>query len=118
MRTATQDDLKHFFGDKMRKTIRAWSAYRDGELLGIGGVVLQRHNIIAFSVIADDAEVSSREIWETAKDMMEKIKRLQYPVMYAVADNNQDSAPRFLKRLGFKKEAKGQMGDIYKWQIR
>jgi len=117
IKPATRHDIKEFYGDKMRDTCRAWSAFYDGKLVCIGGVSITRNLMLVFMEMRTQSEVPKMTIWRGALHVWEKIKALNYPVMYAVADPKLSTAPAFLERLGFEHIESSARGEIYRWVI-
>ena len=112
IRPAKRQDVKEFYGNKMRDTCRAWSAFYDGKLVAIGGVAITSNIVVVFMEMRIDQEVPKITIWRGTLEIWSKIKDLGYSVLYAVVDPEQKTAPAYLSRLGFEHIR----GNIYKWQ--
>jgi len=117
IKPATRHDIKEFYGDTMRESCRAWSAFYDGKLAAIGGVSITRNLMLVFMEMRLESEVPDITIWRSALHIWEKIRKLNYPIMYAVADPNLSTAPAFLERLGFEHVESSARGEIYRWPI-
>jgi len=113
IKPATRKDIKQFYGDKMRDSCRAWSAFYQGELVCIAGVVITSNIMLVFMEVRSNKEVPKMTIWRGTRDIWSKIQGLGYNVLYAVADPKHTTAPAYLSRLGFS----NIKGNIYRWQI-
>ena len=117
IKPSTRRDIEEFYGDTMRNSCRAWSAFYDNELICIAGVSITRKLMLVFMDMRTESEVPKKTIWKGALHIWEKIKALNYPVMYAVADPKLLTAPSFLERLGFEHVESSARGEIYIWLI-
>lgn len=115
IKPATRHDIEAFYGRQMRDTCRAWSAFYDGRLVCIAGVAIRRTIMVVFMEMRLEEDVPKKLVWRSALHIWEKIKALDYPVMYAIAEPNLTTAPAFLKRLGFDHIESSARGDIYRW---
>ena len=116
IRPATRHDIKEFYGDSMRESCRAWSAFYDGELVSIGGVAITRNLMLVFMDMRLDCEAPDITIWRSSLEIWENIIGLGYNILYAVADNNMLTAPAFLERLGFEQIGFDEGKRIFRWQ--
>lgn len=118
IRPATRQDIKEMFGDKMRDSCRAWSGFYNGKLVCIGGVAITSHLMLVFMQGRDMEDIPNITIWRGALEIFDKIKSLEYPVLYAIADPKTMTAPNFLSRLGFEHVESSVRGEIYRWPTR
>jgi len=117
IRPIKSDDIKEFYGTSaLRRTCRGWSVYLDGELAGICGITIGRSIVVAFSEIKPGLPVSRRIIWNTAVLLMDMITDLGFSIIYAIADPRHDSAPSFLRHLGFEHIESSVRGEVFRWQ--
>lgn len=114
---STRHEIKEFFNGKMRDTCRAWSCFYDNELVCIAGVSITSNLMLVFMEMRTESEVPKITIWRGALHIWEKIKALNYPLLYAVADSDRLTAQAFLERLGFEHIESSARGEIYRWQI-
>lgn len=71
--------------------------------------------IFAWSDIKPDVVATKRLVWETAKQLMIKLKELNYPVIYAIAEHRIKGSAVFLKRLGWQHIESSARGELFKW---
>jgi len=116
IRPLTEDDIRDFYGKNFPHHTRGWAVDHNGKLACIVGVSITPSLILAWSDVKPDVVASKRLVWETAKQLMIKLKDLNYPVIYAVAEHHITGAPAFLKRLGWTHIESSARGELFKWQ--
>lgn len=112
----TQADVVAFYGKNNVFHCRGWGIHYQGKLAAIVGVTFMPNLMLAWSDIMPDVKASPRLVYATAKLMMEKIKELNYPIVYAIADVRIDTAPAFLKRLGWTHIESSARGNIFSYE--
>ena len=115
IKPATRHDLKYFYGDKVRNSCRAWSAFYDGKLAGVGGVAITSNLMLVFMNMDLVDDVPDLTIWRASLKIWDKIKEIGYPILYAVADNELMSAQRFVLRLGFEQVCSEEGNLVFRW---
>jgi hypothetical protein len=116
IRPVTHDDICAFFEtDSPPFTVKGLSFFLEGELVAIGGVRYERGYFIAFSDIKPGVTVSKATVYRCGLEVMKFIKDLGIPVV-AMADENLESAPRFLTHLGFEYKRSDPNGEVFTWQ--
>ena len=112
----TEADIIDFYGKNNPLHCRGWGIHYQGQLAAIVGVTFLPNLPLAWSDIKPDVKASPRLVYVTAKLMMEKIKELNYPMVYAIADIRIDTAPEFLKRLGWTHIESSARGKIFSYE--
>lgn len=113
IRPLTKSDLegRDFFG----KSVRGVVAERDGEILGMMGV-LYGTPLQAFSEIDDGLREYPKLILRTAKQFRYLVEACHADV-YAVANEEERNSDRLLKHVGFEYYRTDTNGKrIYRWQ--
>ena len=120
IRPATREDYVRFFGHPPEQTFRGLVGEAGGELVGIGGISLTRLPTggmapQAFMSLQLDMEKTyRRELISAAKQVRGWLK--EYPVVYAVADAEYPSSPRFLEHMGFEYHRLSDGLEVYRWR--
>lgn len=115
IRPLTEDDLNAFYKKNLPRATKGWAIDYRGKLAAIVGVTIMPTLMLAWSDIKPDVVAPPRVVYETAKELMIKIKGLGYPVVYAVASYDIKTAPAFLKRLGWKHIESSARGEVFIW---
>jgi hypothetical protein len=108
IKPATLVDIESFYGRRPDRTVKAFSVYRDGELVAIAGVTLERERIVAFSDIKEGVTAPKITIWRTAKETVKHIAKLNLPAIAITGSG------KFLESLGFKYVGECDEGTIYR----
>lgn len=109
--TASDLEGRDLFG----KSVRGVVAERDGEILGMMGV-LYGTPLQAFSEIDDGLREYPKLILKTAKQFRHLVERCRADV-YAVANENERNSDRLLKHVGFEYYRTDSDGKrVYRWQ--
>lgn len=116
IRNITGNDIKHFYGDAIKHTVRGWAVDIDGVLVAICGVFLTRGCVIAFSEVVPDIDVPHITVWRTAKEIMRRMSGLGYRNIYAIACPKTKTAQAFLNRIGFMHIESSSRGEVFLWQ--
>lgn len=112
---ATTAALTAFWGERPKRSLRAWAALLDAEPVGVGGFAYGGPYITVFSDLKPEIRPYRKQLWGFAKTIMAEAKRYGAPLM-AIADPDEITAPRFLERLGFQFVSTTSDGDVYQWQ--
>ncbi len=115
IRPLTENDIVEFYGKNLGCHCKGWAVDYNGKLACIVGVSIMPTLIFAWSDVKPDLVVTKRLVWETAKQLMIKLKELNYPVIYAVAEHRFNGAPKFLKRLGWTYIESSARGEVFQW---
>lgn len=100
IRTATADDIQQWYG-RIPCTMRAIIFDAEGRPKAIGGVLHQHGRVIAFMELKDDAQEFPMALMRATKKAMHEIFSQYKQPIYAAVNEDLESAPRFLRHLGF-----------------
>tara|TARA_R110000851_G_scaffold9579_1_gene35532 strand:- start:3094 stop:3450 length:357 start_codon:yes stop_codon:yes gene_type:complete len=112
-RPATRDDILEMTGQTFPESIRAISAVDDGKLLGIAGV-RDSSPRMCFANIHPELKHSPKTIVRMARWVVNVMNNMSTPV-YAVADEDEPTAFRFLEHTGFKWISSTDQGEVFQW---
>ena len=110
LRPATAADLKAFYGDKPRPTVRAIVGVVDGVPLGVAGISYERGQLMLFSDLKPEGRKYRKAIVKAARMVLEMAKGI--PIL-ALAEH--PSSCRFLTRLGFTYIGSSPAGEVFRW---
>jgi hypothetical protein len=113
IRAATRDDVMSMTGTTFDDNIWALAVERDGELLGIAGIQYS-HPRMCFGNIKPELKNYPRELVRLAHRVTDKVADSKVPV-YAIANEDEATAPGFLTHVGFEYFMTAPEGEIYKW---
>ena len=101
-RPITLSDYQEFYQNQTPPvTVRGYSFFVDDKLVAIGGIRNEGGGyFIAFSDIKESAIVEKAAVWRNSLIVMRMIDDMHIPV-FAIANPDLPTAPRFLTRLGF-----------------
>lgn len=113
-RPACQEDVEAFYGPHLALTMRAWVWTLEGKPIGLAGVVYHGDGQVPmiFSKLRPEARRFPRTIVDGARAMLREMARQP---MYAIADSDTPTAPRFLAHLGFEFVRPSLIGDLYRF---
>lgn len=100
IRPSTMADIEAFNKGPAERTARAFSVFRDGELVAIAGVTIEPSRIVAFSDIKEGVSAPKTTVWRTAKELLKRIQGFNLPIV-AISSQNINNSDRFLECLGF-----------------
>jgi hypothetical protein len=98
---ASEDDLKLFY-DEIPPTLRAWSAREDGEAIALFGLARRpdgRWHV--FFEITERARRYKVTIVRNGRMVMNKAREMGLAYVYAVPEEDEPMACRWLSSLGF-----------------
>lgn len=112
-RRATYEDAVAFYGKPPEMSFKGYVAVEDGEVIGVGGVFYDElRRPIAFSQMKDAMRSRTKDKAKAVRILMTFAHSLHKRV-YAVADPGEPTAPRLLKRLGFRPTGEvTRLGDL------
>lgn len=113
IRPTTRDDIIEMTGTTFPENIRAISAEHDGELMGVAGI-RSCDPRLCFADIKPELKKSPRTIIKMARWVTDIIKKGDAPV-YALADEDEPTAFRFLEHVGFQWIMSTDQGEVFKW---
>ena len=102
IRPVTKEDLVRFYKGEPYPTMKAWLAIVDDEDAGISGLAYLRGLVVAFMDLRDNARPCKLAMMGYLKRGVYEAKE-KHRVIFAVEDQNEPTAPRLLKALGFEK---------------
>ena len=110
VRPTTRQDFIDFHGVPPPYRMRALTALEDGTVIGIAGLQYVNGNLIAFSDTCPAIKSRKKFLMRFAKTAMQMCEEETRPI-YAIADENEPTAPRWLARHGFTNIE----SDLYLW---
>lgn len=112
----TAAELRAFYGELPRFTIRGVAIRQDGELVAIAGVTRGPYGWAAFSDIQDGVKVPKMTVWRVARAVLHWLTPTPGNVL-ALASRGWPNAERFLERLGFRPIGQDANGErIFQWR--
>ena len=106
-------DLSNFGLDTLGYTVRAIVAEEDGVPIAAAGVV-HTSPPYAFAQIEEPMRKYPKRIMRVIRDF-DIFLQTNYEVVYAVADTEENNAPKVLVRAGFQYHYSNEQGDVYRW---
>lgn len=113
IRPATRDDVIEMCGGTFPDNIWAMAVEDDGKLLAIAGVRYSNPRM-CFGNIRPELKKSPRTIVKLARLVTAVVEDSDVPV-YALADEDEPTAPRFLEHVGFDHIMSTEKGEVYRW---
>ena len=98
IRRAKKEDVLRWYNGKPMYSMKGYVAEKDGELLGLGGVFRVGGHRYVFAEMLPEAHRWARSILRIAKKVIEDVGG---DTVYAVRQEDEPTAHRFLKHLGF-----------------
>lgn len=116
VRYATSADVEAYYGYRPQQTVRALVAEMNGKPVGIIGVSREHSCSKIFSEYGPElkGKLKCMAILRAIKVVMGWAIQSPLPVV-AVAQPQEEGAPRLLRRLGFEFYDPGEDGDFYVW---
>lgn len=106
------DDLHHVIGESLPYRIRALTVEIDGKVMGIGGLGFPPDGpVVAFVQQAPEAKRYPVTFHRAGLAAMAMIREGGYARVVATVSTDDDSALRWIKRLGFR-EAGAEFQDV------
>ena len=118
----TPEDVKRFLPNGLPWRIRALTAKRGDEILGIGGIAMLPDGTVA--AFLEASEVNAKKyrltLHKAALRIMKQVKDIGFGSIVTECDTKRDAAARYLERLGFSPlgtiEREAQEIEVWKWQ--
>lgn len=104
-------DLIDLLGRRYPYSIRGYAAEQDGVVVGVGGIMYSQP-LQCFSLITDEMKKDKRAVVKAVRFMRELLNSYSAPV-YAIASEDEPTAPGFLKHIGFEQIDE----EFYEWPI-
>lgn len=95
---ATKEHVEFYYNGKPTYSMRGVVALEDGVPIGLGGLLVHQGKMYMFCEMRDCARKYRKYILKAGKEV---IKLAEGKIVYAVAQKDIESAPRFLEHLGF-----------------
>jgi hypothetical protein len=108
---ATNELLVRFYGEPVKRTMRAVVAVRGNEILGVAGIYRHENGWGMFSDTTEELRRHGKLLLKSAKAFMQVAIDSGLPI-FAKCSENLETADRFLRHLGFRPVD----GDLYQWQ--
>lgn len=109
-------DFEAFKAEAPPYRVKAWTAELDGEIIGIGGLAFPpRLPPIAFTEIGDAARKHPVALHKTGKRFMAEVKAMGIPKIVATTDASNETARRWLERLGFVEAGEADGKRVHTW---
>lgn len=114
----TADDAERFFPDKLPWRIRALTAKRGEEILGIGGIAMLPDGTAAVFLEASEENTKKYPVLlhRAAKAVLRMATELGFKRLLTRADMKRPAAERYLMRLGFEKVGTIDGEEVWQWQ--
>lgn len=113
IRPATRSDVIEMCGGTFPDNIWAMAVDDEGDLLAIAGVRYSNPRM-CFGNIKPEIKKSPRTLVKLARMVTAVVAESDVPV-YAIADKDEPTAPRFLEHVGFEYMMTSSDGEIYQW---
>jgi hypothetical protein len=115
VRLASDDDFRAFFGKEPPAVWNALAGFRDGRIVGMGGVVYSDDGVAVGFL--DVVERPSVTIHKSGLRFMAAMKRVGEPYVITYCDGKIARAAAWLDRLNFRKTDQTVDGqDVWKWE--
>jgi hypothetical protein len=115
VRPSTAEDISLLYGERPRKTMRAYTAVYDGQPIAVGGVYYYPDQVVAFSCIKPEFAHLKVGLGRAAIAVLRMLKDINKPIM-AVAEPSIPTSSEFLERCGFEYLQTNSQGKIYIWR--
>ncbi|MDR4898959.1 hypothetical protein RF656_19775 [Yersinia kristensenii] len=100
IRHANENDIRNWYG-RIPATMRAIVMEVDGDTKMICGVMHQSDHYMAFMDMKDDAKQYPVAIMKASRLAVKEIFSKYHQPILAIVSSKYESAPRYLRRLGF-----------------
>jgi GNAT superfamily N-acetyltransferase len=114
IRRATAEDIAAFSDMTNRPTTIAWVGELDGKIIGLAGFARNKGRWIAFADLSEEARPYKVTIARAAIRAMDEVRRLGIPFVYAVLDETEPTALKWLQSLGFSLDPRSQ--HLFRWR--
>ena len=115
IRAAARSDFTEYYGVEPPSSVVAYAAFDGDEIIGIGGVALEKDAGVVFLDTKVDLKYHKRELIRATRRVLAVMKKLRRPVL-AYRDPDNPKAERLLRHWGF--EAATTVGDLEVWRWR
>lgn len=112
---ASSDQVRRFFGETPKQTVRAWAVMLDGEPVAIGGFAYSGDYIVMFSNLTPEIRRFPKSLLKAAKQIVREAAARHKGAVIAIADPSEPTAPNFLTHLGFLYVGSSPDGEVYQW---
>lgn len=113
IRPTRRDDVIALCGDSYNQSLRGLTIEHEGEPIGLAGI-LHTNPLQCFSEMTDTLRKSPRTIVKCAIKLRDILDSYSVDI-YAIANEDEPTAPRFLEYVGFKYVSSTVQGELYKW---
>lgn len=103
----THEHLQEWYGESGRApTVKGVAGFVDGELVAVAGFALTAGKVVAFCELKEEARPYKTAIHRTAVRLFKDAMRYHRRIL-AYCDENEPTAPAWLRRLGFEAQEDG-----------
>lgn len=113
VRPATADDIARFYDKPPGRSVRAWVAEFDGQVIGLGGLFYGPRSVCLFSEMTPELRRHKRFIVDAAVALVALGKRVNATV---IADPRIDGSERFLTWLGLVPLMETEHGKVFGYE--
>lgn len=115
IRPATAEDIEALYGERPRKTMKAYTALVDGQPVAVAGLYYYGEQVVAFSKILPEFDHMKIGLGRAALKVLQMLREINKPVL-AIAEPSIPTSSEFLERCGFKYVMTNSQGRVYQWQ--
>lgn len=117
IRPGTREDVLAFDGEEPKKAMKVIVGEEDGKIIGYGALVYQRGAVTGvIARLSPEARRHKVALHRVALMLMKMAREARLPNLVAIADPNEETAERWLMRLGFRHVGQDSLGKVYLWQ--
>ena len=114
IRLASREDIEAFSEQPNKPTVKAWLAEKDGRIIALFGLSLQRGRWVVFCDLLEEARNYKMTIMRCGKRLMSEARAMNLRYVYAEADANEPGAVKWLQSLGFELDPRSAV--LYRWE--
>jgi len=111
-RPATAEEVRMFYPDGLKQSIRAWVGVCQDTIIGMGGYLMTPNGHTCLLYPRRDISISKRAIWEGIKKVFfDNILPSTQAQLNAIQDKTECNSEKLLYMLGFDKVYKTKEGE-------
>lgn len=116
LRDATIEDYQITHAEPLENSVRAWALEVNGELCGLGGVVLVKGAYTIFIKLRADMRVSKAILVKALKEGWKRISQMKFVNLYAIKEEGSKTAENLFRKFGFEDKEDSEHGRVYIWR--